>query len=51
MIIVAWASWYMLSNNFTDVPEQTRIYITIGAVLISGVIAYFLFPANEEPRE
>lgn len=51
MIIVAWASWFMLNKNFTDVPEQTRLYITIGAVIISGVISYFLFPENEEPRD
>ncbi len=51
MIIVAWASWLMLSKNFTDVPEQTRLYITIGAVVVSGVISYFLFPENEEPRQ
>ena len=51
MIIVPWASWLMLSKNFTDVPEQTRLYITIGAVVVSGVISYFLFPENEEPRQ
>lgn len=51
MIIVAWASWLMLSKNFTDVPEQTRLYITIGAVVVSGVISYFLFPENEKPRQ
>ncbi len=39
MIIVAWASWLMLSKNFTDVPEQTRLYITIGAVVDGEIIA------------
>lgn len=47
MIIVAWASWTMLSRNHTDVPEDTRVYISIGAVIVSGIISYFLFPKNE----
>ena len=50
MIIVAWASWAMLNKDHSDVPETTRLFITIGAVVISGVISYFLFPANEEPK-
>lgn len=48
MIIVAWASWAMLGRNHTDVPENTRVLITAGAVLLSGIISYFLFPRNEE---
>lgn len=51
MIIVAWASWAMLNRNHTDVPETTRIYITIGAVIVSGIISYFLFPKNEEEKK
>lgn len=50
MIIVAWASWALLGKNHTEVPETTRLYITIGAVIVSGVISYFLFPTNEEPK-
>lgn len=50
MLIVAWASWALLGRNYTDVPETTRLYITIGAVIVSGVISYFLFPENEEKR-
>lgn len=50
MLIVAWASWAILNRNHTDVPEETRIYITIGAVIVSGIISYFLFPKNEEER-
>lgn len=51
MIIVAWASWAMLSRNHTDVPEDTRVLITVAAVLFSGVISYFLFPRNEEEEK
>lgn len=50
MIIVAWASWAMLSRNHTDVPEDTRVLITIGAVVVSGIISYFLFPKNEDEK-
>lgn len=48
MLIVAWASWAMLSKNHSEVPETTRVYITIGAVIGSGIISYFLFPRNDE---
>lgn len=51
MIIVAWASWAMLGRNHTDVPVNTRVLITIGAVLLSGIISYFLFPKNEDENE
>lgn len=51
MIIVAWASWAMLSRNHTDVPADTRVLITLGAVVVSGIISYFLFPKNEGKRE
>jgi len=47
MIIIGWASWFILNRDHTEVPEQTRIYITIGAVVLSGVISFFLFPKNE----
>lgn len=47
MAIVAWASWALLNRSYSEVPETTRIYITIGAVLVSGVISYFLFPEEE----
>lgn len=51
MIIIAWASWAMLSRNHTDVPENTRVLITIGAVILSGIVSYFLFPKNEGERK
>lgn len=51
MVIVAWASWALLNRSYSDVPETTRVYITIGAVVVSGIISYFLFPTDEERRE
>ncbi|KXH80760.1 hypothetical protein [Sporosarcina sp. HYO08] len=47
MLIVGSFSWMMLNKNYQEVPETSRLYITIGAVVVSGVISYFLFP-NEE---
>jgi hypothetical protein len=38
----------MLHNNFQEVPGMTRIWITVGAAILSGVIALFLFPKNED---
>lgn len=50
MIIVAWASWFILNRDHTDVPEQTRVLITIGAAIVSGVISFFLFPKDEAEK-
>jgi hypothetical protein len=47
MIIVAWGSWFMLNRSHTEVPETSRVLITIGAVVVSGIISYFLFPKDE----
>lgn len=50
MLIVSWVSWYMLGRDHSEVPEQTRVLITIGAVILSGIISFFLFPKNEGER-
>ena len=47
MLIVGTFGWMKLSKEFQDVPETSRILITIGAMIVSGVISYFLFPKNE----
>ena len=47
MLIVAPVSWIMLNKYHTEVPELSRVFITIGAVVVSGIIAYFLFPRHE----
>lgn len=51
MLIVAWVSWFILGRNHTEVPESSRVWITIGAVILSGIVAYFLFPRNEENKD
>lgn len=47
MLLVGGASWVMLNKNFTDVPVMSRFYITLGAMVLTGVISFFLFPRNE----
>ncbi|CAM3240735.1 histidine kinase [Filibacter tadaridae] len=47
MLIVGAFGWMMLSKNYQEVPEQSRLFITLGAMVLSGVISYFLFPKNE----
>lgn len=38
------ASYIMLVNNFQEVPDRDRLFIVIGAVLLTAVLSYFLFP-------
>lgn len=41
---VAIASYIMLVNNFQEVGSRDRIFIVIGAAVLTAVISYFLFP-------
>ncbi|MCH7323540.1 acyltransferase [Solibacillus sp. MA9] len=41
---VAIASYIMLANKFQEVASRDRIFIVIGATILTAVIAYFLFP-------
>ena len=41
---VAIASYIMLANNYQAVPDRNRIFIVIGAFLLTAVLSYFLFP-------
>lgn len=50
MAIVATLAWTTLGNNHPDVPYQSRVLITVGAALLSGIISFFLFPKNEGER-
>ncbi|MFC5601917.1 histidine kinase [Sporosarcina koreensis] len=47
-LLVAGISWWMLSKNFQEVPGTSRVWITIGAAILSGIIAHFLFPKSED---
>ncbi|MFC5590189.1 histidine kinase [Sporosarcina soli] len=51
ILIVGTASIMMLNKNHQDVPPMSRIWITLGAMGVSGVIAYFLFPKDEDKQE
>jgi len=49
MLIVAGIAWWYLNKEFQEVPELHRLYMAIGAALLSGILSWFLFP--EEPKE
>lgn len=48
MVAVAIGAIYMLVSDHNDVPLLNKVLIVIGAALLSGVLAYFLFPTNDE---
>ncbi|MEK5036591.1 histidine kinase [Sporosarcina sp. FSL K6-3457] len=51
MMIVGTVSIMMLNKSHQEVPPMSRIYITLGAMGVSGVLAYFLFPKDEEKNK
>jgi len=50
MVIVAIGSVYMLRNYYAEVPDLEQLLITICATLVSGILAYFLFPQQGEDK-
>ena len=50
MVIVAISAPYMMNTYYAEVPNSNRVFITIGATLLSGVLAYFLFPQEGENK-
>jgi hypothetical protein len=49
-ILVFILSLWFLSRSYGDIDQMTRILISIGGMLVSGVITYFLFPENEKAK-
>ncbi|MFS0576071.1 histidine kinase [Sporosarcina sp. 179-K 3D1 HS] len=47
MLVVGSFGWMMLSKNYQEVPPTSRVFITIGAMIVSGGISFFLFPKDE----
>ncbi|WP_155593063.1 hypothetical protein [Lysinibacillus cavernae] len=50
MVIVAIGAVYMLRNYYAEVPNVEQLLIVICATLVSGVLAYFLFPQQGENK-
>ena len=50
MVIVAISALYMINTYYAEVPNVDRIFITIGATVLSGILAYFLFPQEGENK-
>ncbi|NYF25738.1 histidine kinase [Sporosarcina sp. JAI121] len=50
MLLVGGFGWMKLTKDFQEVPELSRLFIIIGAMIVSGIISYFLFPKNEDER-
>ena len=48
MIIVAILSTWILGRDHSTVPVESRILITIGGTLISGIISYILLGNKED---
>ncbi|WP_203247845.1 hypothetical protein [Sporosarcina beigongshangi] len=51
MMIVGTVSIMMLNKSHQGVPPMSRIYITLGAMAVSGILTYFLFPKDEEKNK
>lgn len=50
MILVAVASYWMLGKYYSEIEFGSKIMLTIGGTLLSGVISFFLFKEDEGPQ-
>lgn len=50
MVIVAIAAMFMIDKYYAEVPSLDQLLITIGATILSGILAYFLFPQQGENK-
>ncbi|TDL75852.1 histidine kinase [Rhodococcus qingshengii] len=48
MIIVMFLATWRLEKEFTEIDFQTRIIISVGASVFSGLISYFLFRVDKK---
>lgn len=48
--IVGTIAWIMLDSNYSDVPWDHRVWITFGAAILSGILAFFLFRKEKEDK-
>lgn len=45
-IIVYFLSMWWLNKHYTDIEPNIRVYLAIGAALLSAVISFFLFKGD-----
>ncbi|MEK9200109.1 accessory gene regulator B family protein [Ureibacillus sp. 179-F W5.1 NHS] len=50
MVIVAIGSIFMLRNYFQEVSTRDSVLLVVIATIFSGMIAYLLFPYNNEEK-
>ncbi|MFK2826641.1 hypothetical protein QYG89_13375 [Bacillus sp. B190/17] len=48
MILVGAISLWMLNKDYSEIDLQIRLMITAGAMIVSGIISYFLLGSDGE---
>ena len=50
MILVAVACYWMLGKYYSEIEPGSKFMLIIGGTLLSGVISFFLFKEDREPK-
>ncbi len=48
MLFVGALAMWMLKRDYSEIEYGTRVLISVGAAIFSGVISFFLFKSNKE---
>ncbi|WP_260631129.1 histidine kinase [Bacillus sp. S/N-304-OC-R1] len=51
MLFVAAFAMYILKKDYAEIAYETRVIISAGAAVFSGVISFFLFKGNEQKND
>lgn len=49
-MVVAVSSLMLLNANYTEVPMSHRVYITIGATIVTNLLSFVLFGLKDTPK-
>ncbi|MBS4191979.1 histidine kinase [Bacillus sp. FJAT-49705] len=48
MLFVGALAMWMLKRDYSEIEYGTRVLISVGAAILSGVISFFLFKSNKD---
>lgn len=48
MVIVFFLSVWRLEKDFMEIEQQTRLLISIGASIVSGILTFILFKVDKK---
>jgi Mn2+/Fe2+ NRAMP family transporter len=49
-VVVFVSANFMLFTKYKSIPSSDKLFIIIGATILSAILSYFLFPQDKQER-